>query len=85
MANFIHSRNTENGILYRLWSTMDDCYITQELTQQKLHDLLEQEALRQFEEDFKKRVARANQFGTSSQIDDPRDMNKGWDQELDEI
>ena len=82
MSLIIHSRNTENGIRYRLWSTCEDHYVTKELGNQELHDTLQKEALRSFEESFAKDLARANKEGSSSSVhDDPRDMDKGWEQE----
>ena len=82
MPNMIHARRVKGRIRYRIWSTVTDSYITEELTKQELKEYLQeeavQEALAKVQRDFKQRIARAIQNGTSGLYENPCGLDELW-------
>lgn len=89
MGQMIHCRIRDGERKYKVWSTVVDAYITEELTRTELQDLLLKEALStaraNFARDFPERVARAEDRGTSSLMgEEPVDLNGPWKASLDD-
>jgi hypothetical protein len=89
MAHFIHTRNTPEGIRFRLWTDSSDEYYTEELTEAELREYLLKEAVcAAIEEHLRTiddRVERASEHGTSSLMGDTRDIIGPWDKSREEL
>ncbi len=85
MAQEVHCRIRKDKPVFRIWSTVTDSYITNELNEWQLREKLCFEAIRlateQFERDFPLRVERAKSNGTSSLVSDNQDLNGPWEKE----
>jgi len=84
MAQMIHARKTENGeFRFRLWSTVTDSYISEEMTETEVREWTLKEAvcavIEQHCHDIDNRIQRTREKGTSSLMGDTRDLNAPWD------
>ena len=86
MANVIHSRKNDAGkTLFRVWSTICDSYLTEEMDEDEVRvwtlqyavNVTIAEHLRGIDE----RIQRTISYGTSSMIGGPRDLNGPWETE----
>jgi hypothetical protein len=84
MGILIHAQKTDGEILFRLWSTETDSYVTKEITENELRrELLIRaliEAVNTYFLGIDERIQRTSKKGTSSQ-EDTRDLNSPWDEE----
>lgn len=83
MANFVHARETPEGLRYRVWNTVVDAYETEPLTREEVIDYLIARDLENLRKEAAERLTRADQWGTSSRVDvlDPRTLTDPWDAE----
>lgn len=85
MAHIIHARKIDQVVMYRVWSTIVDSYITKPLTESELRGYLLRETVRHALEEFDRitdeRIKRANEHGTSSEIEEGRYLDSPWEEE----
>lgn len=83
MGQYIHTKNTPDGIRYRIWCSGVSGYTTPEMTKQEITQALVESAL-----DYTlvtlgihttKRLQRAVERGTSSQLHGCERLNQDWD------
>lgn len=88
MARVIHARRVGTETRFRLWSTITDSYVSEELNEEGLRAWLLQEAtceaIRDCLREMPNRIKRASESGTSSMMDDARDVNGPWDPEAED-
>jgi len=88
MSHLIHSRNTPEGVRFRLWTDNSDKYYTKEMTEAELREHLLKEAVCSAVEEFMRtiddRVKSAIEHGTSSMLGGTRNLDGPWDKSLDE-
>lgn len=82
MANIIHAREVDGELRYRMWNDTSDEYVTEEMTEEELHEWLREEAIQDalanFARELPGRLERANTKGTSSMIAEAADLTSGW-------
>ncbi|MDP1718802.1 MAG: hypothetical protein Q8L24_00020 [bacterium] len=85
MSAEIHAKMTEDGLKYRVWSTVTGSYFTRELTEAEVEEWTRAEAVReavtQHMREFPDRIARTKKNGTSSMMGDTRSINGPWDRQ----
>lgn len=85
MSAIIHARNTKQGMRFRIWSSVVDAYFTEAMTEAEVEQWTREEAIREAKEahkrEFSNRIARAKENGTSSLVDDVRDLNGPWNKQ----
>jgi len=86
MSQQIHARQTEEGMRFKVWSTITDSYYTDEMTEKELREYLlldtVVETIRQHLRGIDDRIQRTCEKGTSSLImEDTRELNGPWDEE----
>jgi len=85
MPEYIHSKQTPEGISFRTWSTVVDNYTSVEVNENQLRQLMlyraVDNALRGFHREILGRIERAKIQGTS-EFGQSRSLN-GWDSEAD--
>lgn len=84
MAQEIHARKSEEGeVRFRVWSTVVDSYLTEELSEAEVREwALKSAVCNAIEQHFREidsRMRRAVTNGTSSLVANTRNMNSGWD------
>ena len=79
----IHCRIIDGVEKFRIWSTICDEYMSEEMTEEEVKEWLLDEALRsakdQFEREFPQRMARAKFKGSSSGIDFEDYLHQPWE------
>lgn len=82
MAFLIHHRIIDGEKKYRLWSTVVDEYVTDELSMDEIKDLTVKMAIRSAAEEalseLPRRLERAHKFGSSSAIDSGVPLDGPW-------
>jgi len=86
MAQEIHARKTEeNEVRFRVWSTIADGYLTEEMTEAEVREWTLKSAvcnaIEQHLRDVDSCIQRTITNGTSSRIGDTRNLNAPWDEE----
>lgn len=86
MGQNIHARKTEqNELRFRVWSTISDSYITEEMTEAEVREwTLKVAVCNAIEEHLREidnRIQRTTTNGTSSLMGDTRDLAAPWDEE----
>jgi hypothetical protein len=82
MAWVIHCRTKGNRTRYRLWSTIVDAYVTEELSEEEVKREILEEEVREVTERVQRetpaRIENAKRTGTSSDMEDPHDLYGPW-------
>jgi len=85
MSHVIHARKIKKRILFRIWSTVSDSYLTEEMTEKELREYTLVDAVKKAIElylrEIDDRVQRACETGTSSRIKHTHDLTAPWDKE----
>jgi hypothetical protein len=83
LANEIHAIKKGEEFQFRLWSTITDSYISDEMSESEMREYLLKiavcEAISQHNQQIDGRIERAATKGTSSRIGGPRNLRK-WGQ-----
>ncbi len=83
MGYGVHCRRRDGKLVYRIWTSFSDRYITGEITKQEAHDWLLKELLERTEENFEKydfprSIENAESTGTSSMIGERPGLDAPW-------
>lgn len=83
MGQLIHTKQTPDGVRFRLWSTNSDNYLTDEMTEAETREYILKvavcETIERHNREIEGRIQQAISNGTSSMIGDSRDPNGDWD------
>jgi hypothetical protein len=84
----IHCRQKEGKTVFRLWSTISDQYVTEDLTEEEVdRTIIQNEVSETIERCFREnpeRINRAKKKGTSSMVDNAQGLNGPWEEERQE-
>jgi len=81
MSNQIHARKVGGDWLYRVWSTVVDDYVSEEMVKASLLVWLMNEDMEHWLAETEERIQRAKARGTSSHLE-TRNVDGPWDEPL---
>lgn len=85
MSHVIHARRIKKKMLFRIWSTVSDSYLTEEMTEKELREYIladdVNKAIELYFREIDDRVQRVREKGTSSRIKHTHDLTAPWDKE----
>jgi len=81
MGEQIHARKVEDGWLYRVWSTVVDDYVSEEMVESEVAGWLIKDAIEGLMIGLPDRLGRTRTRGTSSLLEE-RDVEGPWDEPM---
>ena len=86
MSTVIHAKKDESGgVQFRIWSTNIDRYLTDAMNEKELREWLLKEAMCEAVtnhlREVERRLMRANVYGTSSEVEQSRELDGPWQKE----